>query len=85
MTSEALIGVPEGSREFVIAHALHLAARLADFCVAREDDRKARIPELILAAAKTGLEEAGLASLGTVAQTPFHRVMTATVPRGGAD
>ncbi len=55
--------VPEGSREFVIGHVLHLAARLADFCVAREDDRKARIPELILAAAKTGLEETGLAKL----------------------
>jgi diguanylate cyclase (GGDEF)-like protein len=55
--------VPEGSREFVIGHVLHLAARLADFCVAREDDRKVRIPELILAAAKTGLEETGLAKL----------------------
>ncbi len=62
--------VPEGSREFVIGHVLHLGARLADFCVAREDDRKAHVPELILAAAKTGLEEAGLSKLcdETVAQ-----------------
>ena len=55
--------LPEGSREFVICHLLHLAAQLGDFCVARDEDRKGLVPELILAAAKVGMDEASLSKL----------------------
>lgn len=55
--------LPEGSREFVICNLLHLAGRLGDFCTARETDRKALVPELILAAAKVGLDQPALSKL----------------------
>jgi diguanylate cyclase (GGDEF)-like protein len=55
--------VPEGSREFVVGQVLHLAALVADYCVTREDDRKHMVPELILAAAKIGLDQSALAKL----------------------
>ena len=55
--------LPEGSREFMICHVLALAAQVADFCVARDDDRKLLLPDLILAAARVGLDEEGLTKL----------------------
>ncbi len=55
--------LPEGSREFVICHMLHLAAQVGDFCVARDDDRKALVAELILAAAKVGMDQPALSKL----------------------
>jgi diguanylate cyclase (GGDEF)-like protein len=55
--------LPEGSREYTVCGLLNLAAQLADFCVARDQKRKALIPDLILAAARIGLDEAGLAML----------------------
>ncbi len=54
---------PEGARELVLARLLHLAAQIADFCVARDDDRRGLITDLILAAAKVGQDEAALATL----------------------
>lgn len=55
--------VPEGSREHTICHLLHLASLLADFCVARPEERPGMVPGLVLAAAKGGLDEAALSKL----------------------
>jgi diguanylate cyclase (GGDEF)-like protein len=55
--------LPDGSREFVICNLLHLASRLGDFCVAQEAARRALVPELILAAAKVGLDQASLSKM----------------------
>ena len=55
--------LPEASREFAVCALLGLAAQLADFCVARDDDRRALVPDLILSAAKLGLDEATLAKV----------------------
>jgi diguanylate cyclase (GGDEF)-like protein len=55
--------LPEGSREFTVCALLGLAAQFADFCVAREDDRRGQVPDLILSAAKLGIDEAALAKL----------------------
>ena len=55
--------LPDGSREFVICNLLHLASRLGDLCAARETDRKALVPGLILAAAKVGLDQQSLSKL----------------------
>ncbi len=55
--------LPDGSREFIICQVLHMAARLGDLCVAPEARRSHLIPELILAAAKVGLDEAALSKL----------------------
>jgi diguanylate cyclase (GGDEF)-like protein len=55
--------LPEGSREYTVCGLLNLAAQLADFCVAHEQNRKALIPDLILAAARLGVDEAGLGTL----------------------
>ncbi len=51
-------GMPEGSREFMICNLLHLAAAIGDLCVAPDSERKALIPNLILVAAKVGVDEA---------------------------
>jgi diguanylate cyclase (GGDEF)-like protein len=55
--------LPEASRELTVCALLGLAAQLADFCVAREDDRRGLVPDLILSAAKLGLDEATLAKV----------------------
>jgi diguanylate cyclase (GGDEF)-like protein len=55
--------LPEGSREYIICHVLHLAARLGDLCVAAEGERPPLVPELILGAAKVGLDEQALSRL----------------------
>jgi len=55
--------LPEGSREFIICQVLHLAARLGDWCISAETNRNQLIPELVLAAAKVGLDEAALSKL----------------------
>jgi len=55
--------LPEGSREFIICHLLHLSGLLGEFCVARDDDRRRLIPELFLAAAKIGLDQPALSKL----------------------
>ena len=55
--------LPEGSREFIICQVLHMAARLGDFCVSPEENRDQLIPELVLAAAKVGVDEAALSKL----------------------
>ncbi len=62
--------LPEASREFTVCALLGLAAQVADLCVAREAERKSRLPDLILAAARLGIDEAGLGELSnaTVAQ-----------------
>lgn len=53
----------EASREFTLCAVLGLAAQLADYCVAREDDRRLLVPDLILSAARLGLDEAMLGKL----------------------
>jgi two-component system cell cycle response regulator len=55
--------LPEGSREFIICQVLHLAARLGDLCVSPEPARAHLLPDLILGAAKVGLDEAALSKL----------------------
>jgi HD-like signal output (HDOD) protein/DNA-binding response OmpR family regulator len=55
--------LPEGSREFMICQVLHLAAQLGDLCVARPEHRPQRLPDLILGAAKVGLDEGALSKL----------------------
>ena len=55
--------LPEGSREFVMCHLLHLAGKIGTLCVSREEDRKHLLPELILAAAKVGIDESALFKL----------------------
>ena len=55
--------LPEGSREFIICQVLHLAARVGDWCISAETNRTQLIPELVLAAAKVGLDEAALSKL----------------------
>ena len=55
--------LPEGSREFIICQVLHMAARLGDLCVSPDENRDQLIPELVLAAAKVGLDEAALSKL----------------------
>jgi diguanylate cyclase (GGDEF)-like protein len=55
--------LPEGSREFIICQVLHLAAPLGDLCVSPEPARARLLPDLILGAAKVGLDEAALSKL----------------------
>ena len=55
--------LPQGSREFIICELLHLAARLGDLCAASEAARPRMVPDLILGAAKVGLDEAALSKL----------------------
>jgi diguanylate cyclase (GGDEF)-like protein len=55
--------LPEGSREYTVCGMLNLAAQLADFCMAQDGERRIAVPELILACAKLGLDEATLAKL----------------------
>jgi DNA-binding response OmpR family regulator len=55
--------LPEGSREFIICQVLHLAARFGDLCVSPEPARAHLLPDLILGAAKVGLDEAALSKL----------------------
>ncbi len=54
---------PEGSRERAVCALLRLSAQLADFCVARDQDRHAMAPDLILAGAKVGLDEEALGKM----------------------
>jgi two-component system cell cycle response regulator len=55
--------LPEGSREFTVCNLLHVAALLSGFCVAREEDRRSLIPELLLATAKIGLDQSAMSKL----------------------
>ena len=55
--------LPDGSRELIICQLLHLAARLGDLCVSPEESRPQLVPDLILGAAKVGLDEAALSKL----------------------
>lgn len=54
---------PEGSREYTVCRLLHLASLIAEFCVAPADARATLVPDLVLAAAKTGMDEAALSKL----------------------
>ncbi|MEO8626918.1 MAG: diguanylate cyclase [Betaproteobacteria bacterium] len=51
-------GLPDGTREFMVCNLLHLAAAIGDMCVIAESERKSCIPDLILAAARVGIDEA---------------------------
>ncbi|HZR02860.1 MAG TPA: diguanylate cyclase [Burkholderiales bacterium] len=53
----------EGSREALLASILRLAAELADLYVARDEDRPGLLPDVVLAAAKLGVDEAALSAL----------------------
>lgn len=48
--------LPQGSRDYTLAHLLSLAASIGTFCVSAEAARKAQIPDLVLAAAKIGID-----------------------------
>ncbi len=51
----------EGSREFVLTYALHLAANLAKVCLAKEDERRQMLPQLYRIATRLGINADGLA------------------------
>lgn len=48
--------VAQGSREYLLLHLLGLSASIGTYCVVTEAERKALVPELVLAAAKIGLD-----------------------------
>jgi diguanylate cyclase (GGDEF)-like protein len=53
----------ESSRERSVCAVLGISAQLADFCVANEKDLYRRAPDLILSAAKLGVDEEALGKL----------------------
>jgi len=55
--------LPEGSREFTVCNLLHVAALLSRFCVAREEERRTLVAELLLATAKIGLDHSAMSKL----------------------
>jgi diguanylate cyclase (GGDEF)-like protein len=54
---------PEGSRGFVLAHALHLATYLADLCLAQEPARAALLPNLFLLGNRIALDAEKVAAV----------------------
>lgn len=46
----------EGSRDFVLTHALHLAASLAKVCLAKDEERRQMLPTLFRSAARLGID-----------------------------
>jgi two-component system, cell cycle response regulator len=55
--------LPENSRQYMVCAVLGMGAQIADFCVARDDERHRLTPDLILSAAKLGIDEETLCSL----------------------
>lgn len=53
----------EGSRDFMLTHALHLAANLAKVCLAKADARYQMLPQLYFIATKLGIDADQLAIL----------------------
>jgi len=53
----------EGSRDFMLTYALHLAAHLAKVCLARDDQRRQMLPQLYFSATKLGINADQLAAL----------------------
>jgi len=51
----------EGSRDFVLTHALHLAANLAKVCLAKKEVRRQMLPTLFRSAARLGIDADQLA------------------------
>lgn len=47
----------EGSRSFLVSHALHISLALADICVGEEAARWKMVPNLFLKAARLGIDE----------------------------
>lgn len=56
-------GFEEGSRDYVLTYALHLAAQLARVCLTAAEERRKYLPELYLIAAKLGINAEQLTSL----------------------
>lgn len=54
---------PEGSRGFLLTHALALAVRIADLGTAAESERPRRMPELLLCAGRVGLDTDALGEM----------------------
>ena len=48
--------VTQGSRDYLLLHMLSLAAAIGTYCVSSEALRKAMVPDLVLTAAKIGLD-----------------------------
>jgi diguanylate cyclase (GGDEF)-like protein len=61
--SPAACPAPESSREHMVCAMLGLSAQLADFCVALDKERHGLAPDLILSAAKMGVDEEALGKL----------------------
>jgi two-component system cell cycle response regulator len=55
--------LPEGNRTRVLAHVLNVAGRIANVCIAGEDNRAAGMMDLIAAAAGIGIPSQALADL----------------------
>jgi diguanylate cyclase (GGDEF)-like protein len=56
-------GLPEGSRDYQICAVVGMSAQLADFCVAKPEQRPLAGPDLVLSGAKLGLDEESLGKL----------------------
>ncbi|MBS4099602.1 MAG: diguanylate cyclase [Sulfuricella sp.] len=56
-------GFEEGSRDYVLTYALHLATRLARVCLTQAEERRKLLPDLYRMAAKLGIDAEQLASL----------------------
>lgn len=53
----------EGSRAYTLAHALHLAANLANVCLAEAGDRRLLLPQLYVLGARLGIDSEALMAL----------------------
>ena len=54
---------PEGSRGFIVTHSLHISLALADICVAKEQERWKKVPNLYVKAARLGIGSEVLTAL----------------------
>ena len=55
--------IAEGSREFMLTNALHLAANLANVCLAKAEARRQMLPQLYFIATRLGIDADQLAIL----------------------
>ncbi len=56
-------GFEEGSRDYVLTYALHLAGCLASVCLTRAEERRSYLPELYLSASRLGIDAEQLATI----------------------